>query len=163
MAERVIDNETGKCVAWKKKCVHCHKEFTTTSRRQKFCCNECAKKHAKKVKENRARYSKIKPVERLRVRLHTLAVDMVKLLCDLGEREWKCDCCGATEGLEVHHKDKFNWADNTPSNLMLLCKKCHAKEHSRVEAELDEQGILLSEWYEPSMKKLYQILNKNSK
>lgn len=145
---------------WTKTCPHCHKKYTTTSRRQKYCCTDCAKKHAKQLKESRARYDKVKEFERLRVRAHALAVSEIKLLCEIGVRTWKCECCGATEGLEIHHKDNFNWMNNTPSNLMLLCKKCHAKEHSRVEKELNEKGILVEEYYEPSMQPFHKILNK---
>lgn len=149
-------------VSWDKVCPHCHRHFTTTSRRQKYCSPSCCKKHSKQLQESRARYSKVKEFERLRSRSHALAVSTIRLLCDLGVRTWSCDCCGSTDSLEVHHVHHYNWMDNTPSNLRLLCKRCHAKAHSDQEALLNQQGILLSEWYEPSMRPIYQALNKNS-
>ena len=144
---------------WTKKCPMCKKEYDTTSRRQKFCCNECAKKYAKKQKEYKERYSHIKEVERIRVRAHKLATDMLALLEALGIREKKCEVCGCVEGLQCHHKD-LNWMNNTPSNLMWLCNKHHSQEHSKLEKELHEQGILVEEFYEDSMKSIFKIINK---
>lgn len=45
---------------------------------------------------------------------------------------YKCAICGATEGLVVHHKDETGQLDNPnndPSNLISVCKACHAKIH----------------------------------
>ena len=42
-----------------------------------------------------------------------------------------CDACGdkkSTSNLEIHHKDR-NRNNNEPSNLRVLCKKCHDKLH----------------------------------
>ena len=39
-----------------------------------------------------------------------------------------CETCGATERLEVHHKDD-NPANNTSDNRMTLCDSCHTKWH----------------------------------
>ena len=39
-----------------------------------------------------------------------------------------CEHCGTNEQLEVHHKDT-NREHNQLSNLKLLCKSCHSKEH----------------------------------
>lgn len=167
MVERIIDTETGKVKGWVKQCPHCKKEFQTTSRRQKYCCADCAKKHNKKLKEDRERYSKVKNVERLRVRSHKLAVDTIDLLVSMGVRKNVCECCGRefdSKNLrEIHHVDRYNWMNNTPSNLMILCKKCHAKVHSEQEEKLNDEGILLTEWYEKSMEPFYRVLNKNSK
>jgi hypothetical protein len=32
----------------------------------------------------------------------------------------RCTVCGATENLEVHHRDS-NWKNNDPSNLVVRC------------------------------------------
>lgn len=40
----------------------------------------------------------------------------------------KCNICGSTEGLVIHHKDK-NRENNDPENLQLLCSSCHKKKH----------------------------------
>lgn len=41
----------------------------------------------------------------------------------------QCERCGVVGRLHVHHKDEdpFN---NTPSNLMTLCPRCHRQSHS---------------------------------
>lgn len=157
--KQVVRHEDGS-VSWIGVCPRCHKKFETTSRRQKFCSNDCAVKYAKKQKEQKERYSNVKEVERIRVRAHSLAKSVIEDLCRRGIREWKCECCGSEKDLQIHHVDRFNWLNNTPSNLRVLCNKCHAKEHSRVEKELSEQGILVEEWYEPSMQPYHKILNK---
>ena len=43
-------------------------------------------------------------------------------------RKDMCERCGATENLDLHHKDS-NPANNKPSNLMTLCDSCHTKWH----------------------------------
>lgn len=161
MTEFRIENQNGVDVKiYKKKCPYCHKTFETTSGRQKYCSDECSKKYNKRRQDRKKVYSKVKEIERLRVRSHSLAVDMLKQLVSLGYREWKCECCGSTENLEVHHVNQFNWLNNSPDNLKILCHKCHTKEHSKVEKELAEQGLLVEEWYNKSMQPFHKILNK---
>lgn len=41
----------------------------------------------------------------------------------------KCERCGETSNLHVHHKDE-NFTNNLKENLELLCKPCHNEEHS---------------------------------
>lgn len=40
----------------------------------------------------------------------------------------QCTICGKTGYTEIHHKDK-NPFNNSPENLVQLCKSCHAKQH----------------------------------
>jgi len=40
----------------------------------------------------------------------------------------KCEECGTTENLGIHHIDS-NQANNNPSNLMTLCGSCHTSWH----------------------------------
>lgn len=40
----------------------------------------------------------------------------------------KCELCGRTYRLEIHHKDK-NRKNNKPENLITLCNYCHARTH----------------------------------
>ncbi len=55
-----------------------------------------------------------------------------KLIRD-GIKEYRCECCGATEWLgsrdnlvlELHHKDS-NHYNNKLENLQVLCPNCHA-------------------------------------
>ena len=41
-----------------------------------------------------------------------------------------CAICGKTGYTEVHHRDK-NPMNNSPENLVRLCKSCHAKQHRK--------------------------------
>lgn len=50
----------------------------------------------------------------------------------LSRRGGRCEWCGATEGLQVHHTlpyGKFPEYENHPDNLMLLCRRCHDNVH----------------------------------
>lgn len=40
----------------------------------------------------------------------------------------KCETCGTTKHLNVHHKNE-DYTDNAPANLMTLCASCHLKLH----------------------------------
>ena len=40
----------------------------------------------------------------------------------------KCERCGSTYYLLVHHKDRDR-SNNDPENLETLCKSCHQREH----------------------------------
>jgi len=46
------------------------------------------------------------------------------LLEQLGKKR-KCENCGRTEGLCIHHKDN-NQFNNHLNNLQILCRRCHA-------------------------------------
>jgi len=43
----------------------------------------------------------------------------------------KCNECGRTEKLIIHHKDK-NHDNNTLQNLEYLCYGCHGKRHNQI-------------------------------
>jgi len=38
--------------------------------------------------------------------------------------------CGATSRLDIHHKNRDK-RDHSPSNLQVLCHRCHMQEHAR--------------------------------
>ena len=40
----------------------------------------------------------------------------------------KCEICGAENASDVHHIDK-DFRNNSPSNLMRICRSCHSKIH----------------------------------
>lgn len=42
----------------------------------------------------------------------------------------KCEICGATNGLNLHHKDE-NPFHNTEDNWQVLCQDCHGKSHTK--------------------------------
>ncbi|MBP1929196.1 hypothetical protein J2741_001743 [Methanolinea mesophila] len=49
---------------------------------------------------------------------------------------WHCAICGIPCELEVHHKVPLCFGGNSePSNLILLCRECHDREHMNKRAE----------------------------
>jgi len=42
----------------------------------------------------------------------------------------KCQLCGSTQNLNVHHKNYDNIGNETLDDLTLLCKSCHEKFHT---------------------------------
>lgn len=144
---------------WKKKCPICGKTYETTSRGQKFCSNECCKKSQVKRRKQQKEYNATKEVVRLSARSHSVGVEVVRQLIAMGLMENKCSC-GCTENLQVHHVNGC-WLDNTPSNLILVCPKCHADIHSKLEAEFKAQGKTLEDYYNVSFKPILAVLNKN--
>lgn len=43
----------------------------------------------------------------------------------------ECCHCKSTSDLEVHHID-FNHSNNSPENLVALCRECHVEVHRKV-------------------------------
>lgn len=153
--------QTGKYYKW---CPYCKKNYWSDARGQKYCSPECQKKDYEKRKKQKQNYAEIAPVERLRVRFHSLHVELVKTMVQLKMREWKCDYCGKhfVEGdlPEVHHVN-YNWTDGTPSNLQLLHHNCHTKVHSEMQKKLDEEGLLIEEYVDSSFEPLMKVINKD--
>lgn len=46
------------------------------------------------------------------------------------DRIGKCEICGATNGLNLHHRDE-NLFHNTEDNWQVLCQDCHGKSHTK--------------------------------
>lgn len=42
----------------------------------------------------------------------------------------KCENCGTTENLGIHHKNNDHY-DNNPENLQILCVSCHLSLHKK--------------------------------
>ena len=120
--------------AWIKKCPICSKEYTTTSRTQKYCSSSCSKKAQVAKKVYHKAYDEDKIEIRLSSRSHSLAVAVIDYLIHRGTIPCQCQVCGASDQskLEVHHKNS-NWLDNRTENLELLCVDCHHKRHSEIE------------------------------
>lgn len=55
--------------------------------------------------------------------------DLKKRLINEGLKEFKCEICGYTENLELHHINGDHY-DNRLENLQILCPNCHAKTNN---------------------------------
>lgn len=137
--------------AKKKKCIVCGSLFSYFSERAMYCCRKCARhaQHYNKLEENRARnrkwYQKNRESEIEKNREYRKQnrelfdwyhnkerFDGVKE--DILKRDdYKCQLCGTTEKLVVHHIDgnnhTSNKANNSISNLITFCSSCHNKLH----------------------------------
>jgi len=77
----------------------------------------------------------------------------------MGELTYECSKCKKTVPevkLETHHAD-FNWLNNSPKNLDLLCTKHHAEIHSEINTKLKEQGQTLRDLYPEDMLPFFEI------
>lgn len=43
-------------------------------------------------------------------------------------KKGRCEHCGTTETLSIHHKNRL-WWDNRPENICTLCASCHTTLH----------------------------------
>lgn len=86
--------------------------------RRKYCNRECMKKAFVKVGED---------TNQLYRASHATAEKIAYLIQG---KEMVCEKCGSTRSIDVHHIDG-NRNNNTPENLMVLCRSCHMKEHKK--------------------------------
>jgi 5-methylcytosine-specific restriction endonuclease McrA len=64
-------------------------------------------------------------------RLKLPSADYQLLRNQVLERDgWRCQLCGTSNRLEVHHiKSRGSLGDDTPQNLITLCAECHGTFH----------------------------------
>lgn len=55
---------------------------------------------------------------------------------------YRCEGCGSSEDLQVHHIRHQNLCNESLDDLQVLCTKCHAK------ARIDREAILKANWLE---------------
>lgn len=53
----------------------------------------------------------------------------------------KCQCCGATKNLEVHHRHYDTLGHERVEDLEVLCVACHDEAHEEREDERREKAI----------------------
>lgn len=106
-----------------KKCARCEKEIIDKPSKihlRKFCSVSCQVKY----------HWEIKPKERPRESHNRYkngsGIYREEALKCHGE---KCQKCGASDNIEIHHKDK-NRKNNNMENLQVLCRDCHHREHA---------------------------------
>lgn len=87
-------------------------EDFTAFKKRKYCSRECMRKAFLKTGENNQTWSNA----------HTTARKINKLIL----HKDKCEQCGSTKNLDIHHKDG-NWKNNNLDNLICLCRSCHIK------------------------------------
>lgn len=86
--------------------------------RRKYCDADCMRKAFVKQGDNGQKYSPAHHSAR-------------RILYNIYGKERKCEICGSTTNVDVHHIDG-NFSNNNIDNLMLLCRSCHMKAHRNV-------------------------------
>ena len=89
-------------------------------------------KISKKSRKSKREYNATAELRRLKSRLHSCGVEVLKQLEYQGLRQHKCECCEEVENLECHHKN-LQPTDNRPENLTWVCRKHHSELHSVIE------------------------------
>ena len=70
-----------------------------------------------------------KPV---RLRLDPLGYENLRQVV-LRRDGWRCQSCGSTSNLEVHHQQfRSHSGDDSEENLITLCTICHSETHNTV-------------------------------
>lgn len=87
-------------------------EDFTAFKNRKFCNKECMRKSFLKIGYTNANWSNA----------HASARNINKLIL----KKDRCEICGGTKNLDIHHIDG-EWKDNNLDNLMCLCRSCHTK------------------------------------
>jgi HNH endonuclease len=47
----------------------------------------------------------------------------------LARADWRCEDCGHSERLQVHHLTYRRWGNEAAEDLRVLCPRCHAGRH----------------------------------
>lgn len=88
-------------------CLQCGKEIQSKDRlRAKYCGRKC--------------YSEAKKVTRPNT-------NTARRRCNRTILADQCHLCGSTANVDRHHPD----IENRPEDVEILCRKCHAKEHTK--------------------------------
>ncbi len=65
-----------------------------------------------------------------RVRLDADAYEKLRLQV-LARAGWRCQTCGCSAGIEVHHiQHRSQLGDDCEGNLIALCSDCHRQIHA---------------------------------
>lgn len=118
-------------------CKDCGKEFQLKTRSYAYYCADCKKERKRKDAYERAvKSGRIKCPgvgsggNQWGEKNHQWSNYKAEYSYTRIIREMKeCHFCGATKNLCRHHIDK-NRSNNTPENLVVVCRSCHAKLHN---------------------------------
>jgi len=134
------------------KCEKCNKEIDGTFGSGRFCNRRCANSRIRtnEIKEKISKslmgntntlgkihkkesIDKIKTSHRKRSKTKNFRIK------DLKKEKTKCQKCYNIKYLEVHHNDDNN-KNNNWNNIIVLCKRCHKKEHYIIGTKTGKSG-----------------------
>lgn len=137
-----------------RKCLQCGKEFSTTpSYKQTLCSPVCKLIYMSglfrgKGNPNWKETKTLRPSNKKSIRSHIHARDKV------------CRDCGSTKTLQVHHIDS-DPQNNLESNLVLLCKMCHALRHKNMGEENVVGLVLVNRTYRRTPNRMCVVCGKD--
>ena len=117
-------------------CIECHNEFEAMRKDRKYCPICKAKRRSIQVMQ--ARKKSVPTIElgvgsgnssKNRGVTHgsyTTGIAAYRKMIPTN----KCEKCGATKNLLIHHKDEDR-LHNEPSNLVCWCRRCHQAHHTQ--------------------------------
>lgn len=122
---------------YQKVCRYCGKDYTSASRNQRYCSEECCakaqqknKSKAKKSRKRRKAYDENKELNRLIARAYTLAQALGELLPkECAHKHIPSHVCSGP--MELHHRDG-NPFNNSLSNLVWVCRRAHEDEQKKL-------------------------------
>ena len=126
-------------MVYNKICKYCGKEYQSSSRNARYCCQECCDKaQVKRKKQNKVRakkrkaYDENKEINRALTKAYSLCQTVFELyqipkVCSCARYGFSGEC---TEDLQRHHLNG-NPFDNSPWNLVYLCSRHHKMYHDR--------------------------------
>lgn len=91
-------------------------EDLSVFRKRKYCNRACMRKDWLKAEKGDQTYRNA----------HTTAQKINELIL----QKDSCELCGQQNNIDVHHIDG-DYQNNDPSNLQVLCRSCHMKEHRK--------------------------------
>lgn len=72
----------------------------------------------------------------------------------------KCERCGSTKRIEVHHKTYVRLCNEKSTDLEVLCNLCHAKEHNATPKKIEKVKPKATPTIRPKAQKGIQRLSK---
>ena len=111
-------------------CINCNKKFEA-KRKDTLRCPVCKKKHAsyKTMLSRKKHHPEIEmgvgSGNSYKNKHRALGIQTYRRA-----KKTKCEWCGSTNNLLVHHLDE-NRYNNNIDNLITLCKRCHQNLHTK--------------------------------
>ena len=95
---------------------------------------------------------------------YLLSKEWAEIKIDLyNHRGRKCEKCGATKYLQVHHKHYKNIFKEEPEDLEILCKFCHQKQHNKTPKKSKKPKVKKRKLSKRQMRHQQKLISKQKK
>ena len=94
---------------------------------------------------------------------YLLSSEWLNLKIDIfAKRGRKCERCNRTHKLSIHHLTYDNIFNENPDDLIILCEKCHMKEHNIIKFKKGKPVKQLSLAQKVQLKKQKRLRKLNN-